>query len=109
MKRNHRSGADGLFAMSNTIVTMAERLAASSTAASKGLTSPEQMTTAIATVQADISDEEEILDAVGLFQRDPKLTMTYLALHKDLRSRWLTCEIKAAEATANLNFQMFPQ
>ncbi|KAF8516639.1 hypothetical protein JB92DRAFT_2909820, partial [Gautieria morchelliformis] len=41
VKRNRRSGADGLFAMSNAVVAMAGSLASSTTAASVGLTSPE--------------------------------------------------------------------
>jgi len=75
--------------------------------------SPEPITRAIQMVEQQevLLDDQAILQAVGLFQRDPSLATAYLAFGRQgLRSKWLEQELAmdSAAAASQLSLPMYP-
>jgi len=75
-----------------------------------GPSSPDRMTCAIMAVEETGElDDESVLDAISLFQNDAKASTAYLAIKKkDLRMKWLKCQLLLTRTTA-MDFHMYPE
>jgi hypothetical protein len=110
-KRQRQSGADALFAMSQAMESMAGGLASGSATGPLDVphTSPERMQRAIKLIEGEEDDDEAVLLAIDLFQRDTSLTTTYLGFGRPvLRRKWLQHQIAADIASKQLDFHLFP-
>jgi len=112
-KHQCRSGAEGLFSLSQAVESMASAFASGSGASETPaaiLTSPECLTKAIQLVEEEEADwgSESLMQAVDLFQHDPRTPIAYLAFtKKELRSMWLHHQL--AQNMAILDVSMFPE
>ena len=106
-RSKRRSGTDGLFAISQAVESVAGMVALDTSSA--GSTSPDHMTCAIHAVKTEGDlDDDGVLDAISLFQNDPKASIAYLAIGRQgLRKKWLQCQLLLTGA-ATLDFCMFP-
>src|SRR5882724_3635798 len=109
------SGAGALYAMSEAMEHIAVGYGSSSApgALLNFQSSPKRMTRAIRLVEDQEThlDDQAILQAVGLFRRDPSLATAYLAFGRQgLRSKWLEQElaVDSAAAASQLHFPMYP-
>jgi hypothetical protein len=110
-KRQRQSGADALFAMSQAMESMTGGLASGSAAGPLDVphTSPELMQRAIKLIEGEEDDDEAVLLAIDLFQRDTSLTTTYLGFGRPvLQKKWLQCQIAADIASKQFDFHLFP-
>jgi len=112
-KHQHSSGADGLFAISAAMQSMSGAFASGSGASGPAaaiLSSPECLTQAIQLVEVEEADwgSESLMQAVDLFQRDPRTPISYLAFTKrELQSMWLHRQL--AQNMAILDVSLFPE
>ena len=114
-KRQRRSGADVLYAISDAVQSMsAPRGVHSSTAGPSVLpqTSPERLTQAIKLVEGEEGDmgADILMRVVDLFEQDSRAPIAYLAFEKrGLRSTWLHRRLDwVAHESALMDISVFP-
>ena len=112
-KHQCRSGADGLFSISDAVESMSGAFASDSGASGPAaaiLTSPECLPKAIQLVEVEEADwgSESLMQAVDLFQCDPRTPISYFAFTKrELQSMWLHYPL--AQNMAILDVSLFPE
>ncbi|KAF8575045.1 hypothetical protein K439DRAFT_1623876 [Ramaria rubella] len=99
------SGADALVALSEAVESVAAGFAADDGRNPSIQTMPQRVTRAIGIVEHDEAglDDNSKLDAIALFQCDPKYSITYLAIkNQELRRKWLQCQIDMEQASSSM-------